>query len=62
VVAQLKYNSEEMISTPRGLRFNNPIFRYDYKTGDYFTRASKELYFYLFSTFAEITGGIRSAP
>jgi hypothetical protein len=59
---QLKYNNEETPASPRGLRFNNPIFKYDYKVGDYFPRINKELYFYLFSTLSEITGGVRTAP
>jgi hypothetical protein len=62
LTTQLKYDNEESAAAVRGLRFNNPLFKYDYKVGDYFPRINKELYLYMFSTLADITGGVRAAP
>lgn len=46
----------------RFLRYSNPIFSYNYKTGNYVTKEMRKFYEYLFLTFAEVTGGIRKAP
>jgi len=55
-----KYSNEEMSETTRYWRFSNPIFKYDYKSGDYFPKLSKEMYTYLFSTISDLTSGIRA--
>jgi hypothetical protein len=57
-----KYQNEESVGQRRGLRFDNPIFRYDYKSGDYFSKFNQETYTHLLSTLANITGGLRTAP
>lgn len=53
------HGSEEISSTPRHLRFNSPIFRYDFKKGNYITDRDKGLFSYLFTTLSEVTGGVR---
>ena len=39
----------------------NPIFRYDYKLGNYFTKEDSVITPYLFTTINELTGGIRKS-
>ena len=60
--ATTKNKNEETVGQRRGLRFDNPIFRYDYKSGDYFSKFNQETYTHLLSTLADITGGLRTAP
>ncbi len=57
-----KNSNEESSANARHLRFSNPVFRYDYKSGDYFPKLYKESYTYMFTTFADLTGGLRTAP
>jgi len=57
-----KYENEELSDDFRYWRFSNPIFRYDYKSGDYLPKTYKEIYTYLFTSVAELSGGLRSAP
>lgn len=45
----------------RNVKFNDPIFRYDYKSGDYFPKLYRELYTSLFTTFSNLTGGIKTS-
>jgi hypothetical protein len=45
----------------RYLRTTNPIFRYDYKLGNYFTKEDMVTKPFLFTTINELTGGIRKA-
>jgi hypothetical protein len=45
----------------RHQRALNPVFRYDYKLGNYFTKSDSLLSPYLFTTINEITGGIRKS-
>jgi len=59
---QNKYNSEELSINVRYQRFNNPLFKYDFKSGDYFPKLYKEIYTYLFSTILETTSDIRTSP
>ena len=59
---QTKYLNEELSSSSRYLRFNNPVFKYDYKSGDYFPKLYKEVYTYLFSSINDLTGGLKQAP
>jgi hypothetical protein len=59
---QTKYFNEELSSSSRYLRFNNPVFKYDYKSGDYFPKLYKEVYTYLFSSINDLTGGLKQAP
>lgn len=40
-------------------RLLNPIFRYDYKLGNYFNKQDSIITPYLFTTISEITGGVR---
>lgn len=56
-----KYSNEESSSNSRYLRFYNPVFKYDYKSGDYFPKLYKEMYTSLFTTISELTSGLRTS-
>ena len=49
----------ESAGNSRFKRAENPVFRYDYKAGDYFPKLNKEVYPYLFSTILSLTSGLR---
>ena len=57
-----KYTNEETSEVSRYLRFYNPIFKYDFKSGDYFPKIYKEVYTYLFMSRADALGSLRNAP
>lgn len=57
-----KYSNEEISNTSRFLRFYNPIFKYDYKSGDYFPKLYEQVYSSLFATINDLTSSIRTAP
>jgi len=57
-----KYTNEETSDVARYLKFYNPIFKYDYKSGDYFPKLYKEMYSSLFVTISELTSSIRTSP
>lgn len=59
---QIKYVNQEHFLNKRYQKFLNPLFKYDFKSGDYFPKLNKESYTYLFSTILNITGGIRTSP
>jgi hypothetical protein len=62
--SQRLYGKTLLNETTLGARFQrtlNPIFRYDYKLGNYFTKTDVLQAPYLFTTISEITGGIRKA-
>jgi len=46
----------------RYYRFSDPIFKYDYKSGDYFPKLYKEIYQHLFTTILNLTGGLKTSP
>lgn len=54
-------SEEETSETSRNVRFTNPVFKYDFKSGDYFPKLYKEIYPHLFSTLSDITTGLRTA-
>ena len=56
-----KYSNEETSETSRYLKFYNPVFKYDFKSGDYFPKLYKEVYGYLFLTMSEAAGSLRTA-
>jgi len=56
-----KYSNEETSETFRYLKFYNPVFKYDFKSGDYFPKLYKEVYGYLFLTMSEAAGSLRTA-
>ncbi len=56
-----KYSQEENSETFRYLKFFNPVFKYDFKSGDYFPKLYKEVYSYLFLTMSEAAGSLRTA-
>lgn len=58
---KLMFMNQEVSSNYRFQKFSNPIFRYDYKAGNYLTKDDIKAYPTLFTTISEITGGIRKA-
>jgi hypothetical protein len=61
IVDQVLYENTETASNFRFQRSLNPIFRYDYKLGNYFTKEDLTISPHLFTTISEITGGIRKS-
>jgi hypothetical protein len=59
---EFAFNHEELSSNFRYRRFDNPVFKYDYKSGDYYPKLYKEVYPYLFTSAIDLTGGLRQAP
>jgi len=57
-----KYTNEETSDSFRYLRFYNPVFKYDYKSGDYFPKLYKEVYSYLFTSANDVTNSVRTSP
>jgi hypothetical protein len=57
-----KYTNEETNESFRYLRFYNPVFKYDYKSGDYFPKLYKEVYTYLFTSANDVTNSVRTSP
>jgi len=55
------FENEESSDNIRYRRFDNPIFKYDYKSGDYYPKLYKEVYPYLFTSTIDLTGGLRQA-
>lgn len=58
---RISYSNEEVTSNFRQQRFQNPVFRYNYKIGHYFTKSDLFLHSTLFTTQSELTGGIRKS-
>ncbi len=54
-----KFSNLEISLQNRNRRFDNPIFKYDYKAGNYFPKMYKEAYTYLFSTLSDITNALK---
>jgi hypothetical protein len=54
-------SGEEVSSNFRYQKFSNPVFRYDYKAGNYFPKSDFFLHKHMFVTISEITGGIRKS-
>ena len=57
-----KYLNEENHNNSRYLKFYNPVFKYDYKSGDYFPKLYKQVYSYLFTSLNDVTNSVRTAP
>lgn len=57
-----KYTNEELSDGYRYQRFTNPVFKYDYKSGDYFPKLYKDVYSHLFSSILDLTSGLRTSP
>lgn len=54
-------SGEEVSSNFRYQKFSNPVFRYDYKAGNYFPKDDFTLHRHMFVSMSEITGGIRKS-
>lgn len=52
----IKYSNEETSNNYRYWRFSNPMFKYDYKSGDYLPKFVKETYTHLFTTGTDLSG------
>jgi len=55
-------SSMEFSGNSRFKKNENPVFKYDYKAGDYFPKLNKETYPHLFSTILQLTSGLRMSP
>lgn len=53
------FGNTEISTNFRNQKVQNPIFRYNYKTGNYAPKDSQTLYPSMFTTISQITGGIR---
>ena len=56
-----KFTNEEMYDSSRYLKFYNPVFKYDYKSGDYLPKTQQKLYTHLFTSISDITNSVRTA-
>jgi heme/copper-type cytochrome/quinol oxidase subunit 1 len=59
VADSLLFTNEESSSNFRYQKFQNPVFKADYKSGNYFTKVDLERFPHMINTFIELTGGIR---
>lgn len=55
------YNSHELSTDYRFQKTQNPIFRYDFRVGHYMTDVTKVLNRHMFTTFNDVTTGLRRA-
>ena len=55
-------STHELGSDYRFQKTQNPIFRYDFKVGNYMNEGMKILGRHVFTTFNDVTGGLRMAP
>jgi len=55
------FNRQEVSSTFRYQKFSNPVFVYDYKSGNYLTTEDVKAYPSLFTSISEVTKGIRKS-
>lgn len=58
---EMIYNSEETVVSSRALRFSNPIFKYDYKLGNYLTKDMISNFPNLLVSQTQVTGGIKKS-
>jgi len=56
-----KYSNNEISNSRRYIQYDNPIFKYDYKSGDYFPKINKILYTNLLNSAHYITGSIKQS-
>ena len=56
------FSNMELSGDSRFKKNENPVFKYDYKAGDYFPKLNKEAYPHLFSTILNLTSGLRMSP
>lgn len=57
----INFNNEKN-NLVRFSRFTDPVFKYDYKSGDYFPKLYKEVYKQLFVSLINITNGLKTSP
>jgi len=58
----LKLANQELSIFYKNQKNANPVFKYDYKSGDYFPKFNKETYNYLLTTLTDLTNGLRTSP
>jgi hypothetical protein len=49
----------EITTQARNQKFAYPVFKYDYKAGNYFPKLYKETYSYLLSSLSDLTNALR---
>jgi heme/copper-type cytochrome/quinol oxidase subunit 1 len=54
--------NEESSEKSRNNKFTDPIFKYDFKSGDYFPKLNKDVYNFLFSTILDTTNALKPTP
>lgn len=59
---RLKFETIDNSISFRTLKFFNPTIKYNYKSGDYFPKFSKETYNYLFSILSDLTSLTKLTP
>lgn len=52
---------QEKTSSQRFLRLANPVFRYDFKVGNYMSDDTKKMNLHLFRTIQDLTTGVRKS-
>ncbi len=55
------FSNQELSSNYRYQKFSNPIFVYDYKSGNYLTTEDVKAYPSMFTSISEVTKGIRKS-
>jgi len=55
----VSYVGHELASDYRFQKSSNPVFKYDFKVGNYLPDTVKTLNQHMFTTFNDVTGGIR---
>lgn len=58
---QAKSTLGENVSDSRYMRFMNPVFKYDFKVGNYMPDSAKKMNPHLFMTIKDVTTGIRKS-
>jgi heme/copper-type cytochrome/quinol oxidase subunit 1 len=60
-INQYKFNQEESSLSPRFHKFDNPLFKYDFKSGDYYPKIYSIMHSHLINTALQV-GSLRFAP
>ena len=55
------FSNEERSNNSRYLRFENPVFKYDYKSGDYFIKIYNNLSSFLIPSIVNLTSGLKTS-
>ena len=58
---QVLYSLQESTTDGRFLRLMNPVFKYDFKVGNYMSDDTKKMNPHLFRTIQDLTTGVRKS-